>query len=154
MKKLFLTFSICTCVFFSGCDDGEDVDGNANNSTCATECNVDSGISSDFHATINESLKGEYELTYNEIQAGGPFSDGDEAKFIIGSDGSLTVEFKGDCVTIDKALIDNNTDAEVRFKDDCVFQVWFLLSDNETGVFNEFNITDATTQRFYGQFTE
>mgnify|MGYP000893256723 CR=1 FL=1 len=150
-----LSFSLFVgLVLLTSCKKDDDNNGDNNTPSCDNQCNVNPAISSDYHATIHSNLVGVYTLTYDEIQEGGPFSDGDQVKFTIASNGSLTIEFNGDCVSIDKALHTYPTDAEVRYGDDCVFNVNFLLSDNQTGTFNEFNITNVSTQQFLGQFHE
>lgn len=153
MKKSILFLLSFFILAITSCDKDDD-DNGTNAPTCENICNSSEGIPANNLATINENHLGSYTLTYDEIQEGGAFSGGDQAIFTLASDGSLTVEFNGECVTIDRAFIDVNTNAEVRFRDDCVFNVWFLLSDNETGTFNEFNILDNPSLNFLGQFTE
>ena len=157
MNKTIKSISLSLCVglvMLASCNKDDDNNGNNNTPSCGNQCNVNPAISSDYHAIIHSNLIGVYTLTYDQVQEGGPFSDGDQVKFTIAPNGSLTVEFNGECVTIDKALHTYPSDAEVRYRDDCVFNVNFLLSDNQTGTFNEFNITDVTTQNFLGQFHE
>lgn len=149
MKSILLLAAMCCAWVLSGCD--KDEKGPEKQSSCGEVCAVNPAISSDYHANIHAGLVGSYNLTYNEIVEGGPFSDGDLVVFTITSDGQLVVTFDGKCVTVDKALVTYQTDAEVRYLDECVFDVVFAVSDNINGEFNEVNILSLQSQ-FLGQF--
>jgi hypothetical protein len=152
-RKSTLTLVVCSLLFF-GCGKDDDANNGGNNNTnkCANSCNINPAIDPIYHGVVHSNLPGTYALTYAEVQSGAPFTDGSSATFVIGANGSMNVEYNGQCVFIDKSLIDVNTPVEIRFLDNCVFNVWFLLSDNEHGVFNEINVLNSA-QQFMGQFS-
>ena len=99
--------------------------------------------------TVPAGIVGIYTLTYNEIQAGAPFTNGSTAKFELTSDNKLIVTYNNQCVTIENPK--QTSPAEVSFKDECKFNVHFAASEKNTGGLNEVNV-NALSGQFYGQF--
>lgn len=146
MKKLLFTLSIFGILFFTACSSDDD---NGNN-TCGTTCALPVA-SGEFPATTPTGIIGTYTLTYTEINAGGPFSDGDTAEFELTSDNKLVVVFGSQCVTISNPILFAEGTTEANFRDNCVFNVLFGASDDVNGDFNEINVGTLEFQ-FLGQF--
>ncbi len=147
MKKLIFTCTILCTLFFTSCssdDDGE------NNTSCGTTCALPVA-SGEFPATTPAGIVGTYTLTYTEINAGGPFSDGDTAEFELTSDNKLVVVYGSQCVTISNPILFAEGTTEANFRDNCVFNVLFGASDDVNGDFNEINVGTLEFQ-FLGQF--
>ena len=109
------------------------------NTSCDTTCALPVA-SDEFPATVPAGIVGTYTLTYIEINAGGPFSDGDTAEFELTSDNKLVVTFGSQCVTISNPILFAEGTTESNFRDNCVFNVLFGASDNANGDFNEINV--------------
>lgn len=146
MKKLLFTLSIFGTLLFTGCNSDDD---NGNNS-CGTSCAVPVA-SSEFPATVPAGIVGTYTLTYTEINAGGPFTDGDVADFELTSDNKLVVTFGSQCVTISNPILFAEGTTEANFRDNCVFNALFGASADVNGNFNEINVGTLQFQ-FLGQF--
>lgn len=147
MKKLIYTCIIFSTLFFIACSSDDD---GGNNTSCGTTCALPVA-SGEFPATTPAGIVGTYTLTYTEINAGGPFSDGDTAEFELTSDNKLVVVYGSQCVTISNPILFAEGTAEANFRDNCVFNVLFGASDDVNGDFNEINVGTLEFQ-FLGQF--
>lgn len=146
MKKLLFTLSIFGILLFTACNSDDD----SGNSSCGTTCAVPVA-SGEFPATVPAGIVGSYTLTYTEINPGGPFLDGDTAEFEITSDNKLLVVFGSQCVNISNPILFAEGTTEANFRDNCVFDVLFGVSDDVNGNFNEINVGTLQFQ-FLGQF--
>jgi len=147
MKKLIFICTILCALFFTACSSDDD---GGNNTSCGTTCALPVA-SGEFPATIPAGIVGSYTLTYTEINAGGPFSDGDTAEFELTSDNKLVVVYGSQCVTISNPILFAEGTTEANFRDNCVFNVLFGASDDVNGDFNEINVGTLEFQ-FLGQF--
>lgn len=139
-------YFLCLLIFISCSDEDE----NLNSSNCSNECAV--AISADeFAATVPDNIAGEYSLTYTEINPGGPFSDGDVVDFSISANDELLVEFDGECVNLKNPILFAQGTTEANFRDNCVFNAMFGVSENQSGDLSEINIATLDFQ-FFGQF--
>ena len=144
MKTIYF---LCLLILFISCSDEDD---NLNTSSCSNECAID--VSADeFAATVPDNIAGEYSLTYTKINPGGPFSDGDVVDFSISTNNELTVEISGDCVNIKNPILFAQGTTEANFRDDCVFNAMFGVTENQSGELNEINVATLDFQ-FFGQF--
>ncbi|MES1944624.1 Metal-dependent hydrolases of the beta-lactamase superfamily I [Salinisphaera sp. PC39] len=100
-------------------------------------------------ATLNPDLAGTYNLSYNEVEAGAPFTDGQAVTATIGGDGSLQIDgktltgprfcvFSGSAHTPEVIWADPDSSIE------------YALTDNDSGNFNEINVGDASRPRDFG----
>lgn len=97
-------------------------------------------------ATIPSSLEGTYELTYDAINSGGPFSGGETVTLVINSNGTLCVN---DLSLSDPVLFNGNP-AEAIWTDS---SSGFRYSvSNLTSGFNEVNVNN-TSGTFFGQLS-
>lgn len=140
------TLSIFGTLFFTACNSDDD----NGNTYCGTTCAV-AVASGEFPATVPSGIVGTYTLTYTEINPGGPFSDGDTTEFEITSDNKLLVVFGSQCVTISNPILFAEGTTEANFRDNCVFDALFGVSDDVNGNFNEINVGTLQFQ-FLGQF--
>ena len=101
-------------------------------------------------ATINTGLVKNYDLIYNQTQAGGGYVANQKVTAIVSSNGDLVINgFVLKNSYYDKI---NGADftGEVIWKD---VNIKYALSNNTTGVFNEINVFDTNkTNPFLGQF--
>jgi len=148
MKKLIFTCTILSTLFFTACN--SDDDNQEQNTSCDTTCAVPVA-SGEFPATVPAGIVGTYTLTYTEINAGGPFSNGDIAEFELTSDNKLVVTFGSECVTIENPILFAEGTTEANFRDNCVFNALFGASDDINGNFNEINVGTLNFE-FLGQF--
>lgn len=95
-------------------------------------------------ATIPGSLAGTYQLSYSQINGGGPFVDGTSVTLVINTNGTLCVN---DLVLTGPVLINGNP-AEAIWKDSAS-GINYAVS-NLTSGFNEVNV-GANGGTFYGQ---
>jgi len=147
MKAYYL---LCLVIFFTiGCSDDDET---SNTSSCSNECAVD--ISADeFPASVPDNIAGQYSLTYTEINPGGPFSDGDIVDFTISTNNELLVEFSGECVNLKNPILFAQGTTEANFRDNCVFNAMFGVTENQSGNLNEINVATLDFQ-FFGQFKD
>jgi hypothetical protein len=96
-------------------------------------------------ATVPASLVGTYALTYESINAGGPFANGEAVTVVVGSDSSLCVNG----ASLTNPVLRNGNPAE-GFWTNSGANLQFSLSDL-SGVFNEINVGNASPQAFLGQ---
>jgi hypothetical protein len=95
-------------------------------------------------ATIPSSLAGTYQLSYSQVNGGGPFVDGTSVTLVINSNGTLCVN---DLVLTGPVLINGNP-AEATWKD-TASGINYAVS-NLTSGFNEVNV-GANGGTFFGQ---
>ena len=95
-------------------------------------------------ATIPSSLAGTYELSYSQINGGGPFVDGTNVTLVINSNGTLCVN---DLQLTGPVLLNGNP-AEAIWKD-TASGINYAVS-NLTSGFNEVNVA-ANGGTFFGQ---
>lgn len=101
-------------------------------------------------ATINTGLVKNYDLIYNQTQAGGGYVANQKVTAIVSSNGDLAINgFVLKEPYYDKVNGSVFT-GEVIWKD---VNIKYALSNNNTGVFNEINVFDSNkTNSFLGQF--
>ena len=95
-------------------------------------------------ATVPASLVGTYDLTYDSINPGASFANGDKVTVVVGSDNSFCIN--GESLT-SPVLLNGNPAEAVWFNTPA--NVAYALS-NLTGSFNEINVLSASLA-FYGQ---
>lgn len=88
-------------------------------------------------------------LTYNEIAAGGPYSNGDTVEFVFSSSGLLFID---NLEVASGPVLCNGNEREAIWLD-TNNGVIYSVSDL-TSAFNEVNINNADTGGFLGQFTQ
>lgn len=103
-------------------------------------------------ATIPASIATTYNLTYNETNAGAGITNGSTATFVVGTDGSLTIN--GTTTLTDPYLYRGNTQEAIWL--DNTNNLAYSLSSLTLG-FNEINVSnnlnyDDTGFQFYGQY--
>ena len=149
MKNVIYLVTLSVFILcLTGCSDDDDA--SANSANCSQLCEVP--IASDeFSATVPVNISGNYTLSYNEITPGGPFADGDEVTFNISENNELSVEFNGECINIKNPILFSQGTIEANFRDNCVFDVIFGVTENTSGELNEINVATLNFQ-FLGQF--
>lgn len=142
-SKLFLILCLSFSVLsFSCSEDDEPKVGD-----CSTVCKgtIASGETA---GTVAASIVGKYTLTMQYATAKSPYPDGTVGEFEVYSDNTLYAKIDGKCVTIGNPI--KSGSAEVIFKDTCVFNLFFGVSEKNSGGLNEINIGSGT--EFLGQF--
>lgn len=95
-------------------------------------------------ATVNASLQAQYTLNATAVQPGSPFAQDEQVMVIVGSDNSLTV---GDGAPLsdpfNRELGGDLNTAEIIWLDEAN-QIEYVLSNNDSGSFNEINVGDAS----------
>ncbi|MFC5626329.1 hypothetical protein [Algoriphagus winogradskyi] len=137
---LFLSLSILA-TSCSKDDDDPEVGG------CSTVC-TGTIASGETAGTVAPSIVGKYSLTMQYAAANSPFPDGTVGEFEVYSDNKLYAKIGDKCVTISNPI--QSGTAEVVFKDNCVFNLKFGVSEKNGGGLNEINIGSNT--EFLGQF--
>jgi len=135
-------------VAFTSCG-GTSTTGGGSTSTSANSCLNDSNATA---ATIPASIATTYNLTYNETNTGGPITAGTATTFVVGTDGSLTID--GSTTLTDPCLYRGNAQEAIWFDD--TNNLAYSLSSLTLG-FNEINVSnniyyDLTGFAFYGQY--
>ncbi len=97
-------------------------------------------------ATIPSSLEGTYDLTYDAINSGGPFSNGESVTLVINSNGTLCVND----LSLSSPVLFNGNPAEAIWSDSST-GIRYSVSNLTTG-FNEVNVGD-TGGAFFGQLS-
>jgi len=114
----------------------------------AAACSTFSGAAT--AATVPGFLSAEVRnLTYNEIAAGGPYSNGDTAEFVFSSSGLLFID---NVEVASGPVLCNGNEREAIWLD-TNNGVIYSVSDL-TSSFNEVNINNADTGGFLGQFSQ
>ena len=149
MKNVFYLVTVSLFILsITACSDDDNA--SASSANCSQSCEVP--IASDeFSATVPANISGNYTLSYNEITSGGSFADGDEVTFNISDNNELSVEFNGECINIKKPILFSQGTTEANFRDNCVFDVIFGVTENTSGELNEINVATLNFQ-FLGQF--
>jgi hypothetical protein len=98
-------------------------------------------------ATVPDSFLGTYTATYELINNGGPFSQGEEVTFVLGANNTLCIN--GQTLT-DPVHVNGNTIEGVWT--DSSTNVSYAIS-NFTSTFNEVNISGPNFSPFYGQLS-
>jgi hypothetical protein len=111
-------------------------------------------LSDETAATIPTGIQGSFSFTYNYAEPESPFSNGTKASFTITAGQELIVELDGeDCYTLkNPALRFNGAAGNYFFKDDCVHNICFNVSENQDGTLNEINVQPVSGVGWYGQF--
>jgi hypothetical protein len=105
-------------------------------------------------ATIPASIAGTYNLTFNENTIGSGIADGVMTEFVVGTDGTLTID--GNVVLSNPVLYRGNAQEAIWF--DATNGVGYALSSLTAG-FNEINVSnskhfDQAGFTFYGQYRD
>lgn len=105
-------------------------------------------------ATVPSSLVGSYTSTYDYAQSGSPFTNGTSATFELTANNELIVSIDGlDCITLSNPVYRfGATSGNYTFKDECLHDVAFNVSENQNGTFSEVNIEPNTGAGWFGQF--
>ena len=137
---LFFSFSIIATSCSKDDDDPKLGD-------CSTVCEgtIASGETA---GTVAASVVGKYTLTMQYAAANSPFPDGTVGEFEVYSDNTLYAKIGEKCLTINNPI--QSGTSEVVFKDNCVFNLKFGVSEKNGGGLNEINIGNSTG--FLGQF--
>ena len=154
-----LTISMLAFGLLSGCDSSS-----SSSTSSTTSANTDCEVrergplgENEEAATIPDSIATTYQVTFSESTPGSGIEDGTTSEFLVGTDGTLTVNAGSeDCVTlVDPVLYSGNPYEAIWFDDTDELQ--YALSDVE-GNFNEINVGsnvhyDQQGFVFYGQFS-
>ncbi|SFA71675.1 hypothetical protein [Algoriphagus aquimarinus] len=114
---------------------------------CGTVC-TGTIASGETAGMVASSVVGKYTLTMQYATANSPFPNGTVGEFEVYADNTLYAKIDGKCVTISNPK--QSGTAEVVFKDTCVFNLFFGVSEKNSGGLNEINIGSST--EFLGQF--
>lgn len=142
----FLFLCLFVAVSFTSCSDEDDDDPKVGDCSTVCEGTVSSGETA---GTVAASVVGKYTLTMQYAAANSPFPDGTVGEFEVYSDNTLYASIDGKCVTITNPI--QSGTVEVIFKDNCVFNLYFAVSEKNTGGLNEINI-GTSSGSFLGQF--
>ncbi|MEP0711983.1 hypothetical protein [Algoriphagus sp.] len=142
-SKLFLV----ACLLFAGlsfsCSDDDEPELGDCNTVC--QSTIASGESA---GTVAPSVVGKYTLTMQYATAESPYPDGTVGEFEVFANNTLSVKIEGKCVTLGNPI--QSGTSEVTFKDNCVYNLFFGVSEKNGGGLNEINIGKGTM--FLGQF--
>lgn len=97
-------------------------------------------------ATIPASFAGTYDLTYSEINAGGPFVNGSAVSLVINSDGTLCIND----LELSNPVLQNGNPAEAIWKDETAGFNYAV--SNLQSSFNEVNVATSDNS-FLGQLS-
>lgn len=145
ISNLLIPCIFAILLFASSCSNDDD---SKPKGDCGKVCEGTIG-SGETAGTVASSVVGKYTLTLQYATANSPFPDGTKGEFEVFSDNTLSVKIDGKCVTITKPIATGS--AEVVFKDTCVFNLFFAVSESSNGGLNEINI-GSPTGGFLGQF--
>lgn len=129
--------------------DDQPVSGDCNGLVCEPTL-----LSDETAATIPSGIQGSYSFTYDYAEPESPFTNGTKASFTLTADQELIVELEGeDCYTLkNPALRFNGSTGNYFFKDDCVNNICFNVSENQDGTLNEINVQPVSGVGWFGQF--
>ncbi len=98
-------------------------------------------------ATVPASFQGTYTTTYDLINNGGPFAQGEEVVFVLGADNSLCING----LTLTDPVHVNGNAVEAIWTDSAN-NISYAIS-NFTSTFNEVNVSGPNFSPFYGQLS-
>ncbi|SFT72323.1 hypothetical protein SAMN04489724_1829 [Algoriphagus locisalis] len=143
-SRLFLILFLAVSMIATSCSKEDD---DPKVGDCGTVCagTIASGESA---GTVASSVVGKYTLTMQYAKANSPFPDGTVGEFEVYADNTLYVKIGDKCVTISNPA--QSGSSEATFRDKCVFNLRFGVSEKNGGGLNEINIGSDT--EFLGQF--
>ena len=143
-SRLFLFLFLSLFILATSCskDDNDPEVGD-----CSTVC-TGTIASGETAGTVAPSIVGKYTLTMQYATANSPFPDGTVGEFEVFADNTLFVKIGDQCVTLSNPS--QSGTSEVTFRDTCVFNLRFGVSEKNGGGLNEINMGSDT--EFLGQF--
>lgn len=111
-------------------------------------------LSDETAASIPAGIQGTYSFTYDYAEPDSPFANGKKATFTLTADNELIVELEGeDCYTLkNPALRFDGATGNYFFKDDCIKNICYNVSENQSGTLNEINVQPYSGVGWFGQF--
>lgn len=148
--KTLLKLCLASALVFgiNACTKNNANGGGGNTCTSGLTCNValEPGETA---ATVPNALLNTFSLTYDEINAGGAFQQGDMADFEFNNQNQMIVTFNGTCITVENPF--QSSGSEITYRDNCLHQVRFAASETNNTI-NEVNIISLDGTQFFGQF--
>jgi hypothetical protein len=111
-------------------------------------------LSDETAASIPAGIQGTFSFTYDYAEPNSPFTNGKKATFTLTADNELIVDLEGeDCYTLkNPTLRFNGATGNYFFKDDCVKNICYNVSENQSGTLNEINVQPYSGVGWFGQF--
>lgn len=88
-------------------------------------------LNNNYPTTFGKGMLGTYTLkcwSFTPVPAEMPFKPDETAEFELGEDNSLTVRYKGQCLTLTNPFKFSEADQSIVFRDNCVFNVLFIVN--------------------------
>lgn len=157
MRKIILLM-VAALMIVVACKKTEETDttNQPTGGTCDGQVCEPALLSDETATNIPTGIQGSFSCTYNYAEANSPFADGTKAIFTLTTGNELIVEIEGeDCYTLkNPALRFDGATGNYFFKDDCVKNLCYNVSENQLGTLNEINVQPYSGVGWYGQFVK